>query len=261
MTLQTFFKKFSWSTLVVVFGVAFFTGLGSWQLKRLSWKENLIQTVETRLQGPRLPLEEFLEKYTSFTTHEYEKLTLEGQYLHDQETYLLGRTNGGQVVYHVVTPFLLESGTVILVDRGWIPAKVSSSDPDITRPKGTLIEQGHMRLKSSRNLFTPDNNYEKGNLYSIEPKEYAREKSMTTLLPFYVVRESTNDTNSFPRARKTALPEMHNNHLQYALTWYFMAFVLIVMYLVLLKKKMHSEERSPGKSSSRPKKNKSALKK
>lgn len=236
MTPKAFFKQFGGITLCVVLGVAFLTGLGSWQLKRLSWKESLIQTMQDRSREPRLTLEEFLRTNSNFQEKEFRRLSLKGRYLHDQEAHLLGRTHEGQVVYHIVTPFLLESGTIILVDRGWVPAKISSKDPSIARPKGTVEEKGFIKLKTSKNFFTPDNNYEKKELYYIDPTEYAQNRSLTTLVPFLAVNEGGEEL-SYPRAQKTVIQELRNNHLVYAITWYSLAFVLVIFYVLFLRQR------------------------
>lgn len=236
MTPKAFFKQFGGITLCVVFGVAFLTGLGSWQLKRLSWKETLIQTMQDRSSEPRLTLEDFLRTNSDFKEKEFRRLSLKGRYLHDQEVHLLGRTHEGQVVYHIVTPFLLESGTAVLVDRGWVPSKISSKDPSIERPTGTVEEKGFLKLKTSKNLFTPDNNYEKKELYYIDPTEFAQNKSLTTLVPFLVLREG-GDGASYPRAQKIIIQGLKNNHLEYAITWYSLAFVLVIFYVLFLRQR------------------------
>ena len=207
-------------------------------------KESLIKTVESRLKEPRLSLEAFLEKDLGPKDHEYQPLTLKGRYLHDQEAHLLGRTHNGQVVYHIVTPFLLESGTILLIDRGWVPAKISAKDSHIERPTGYLEENAYIRSQSSVNFFTPDNRYEEGEIYSILPREYAKAKSMTTLLPFFAVREGVSE--GYPHSKKTALPKMRNNHLVYAITWYSLALALIVIYILFVRQKLYRTGGSTG---------------
>lgn len=236
MTPKAFFKQFGGITLCVIFGVAFLTGLGSWQLKRLSWKETLIKTMQDRSSEPRLTLEDFLKTNSDFKEKEYHRLSLKGRYLHDQEAHLLGRTHDGQVVYHIVTPFLLESGTTVLIDRGWVPAKISSKDPSISRPEGTVEEKAFLKLKTSKNFFTPDNNYVTKELYYIDPSEYAQNKSLTTLVPFLVIREGGENV-SYPRVQKTAIQQLRNNHLEYAITWYSLAIVLVIFYVLFLRQR------------------------
>lgn len=236
MTPGTFLRRFWGVTTAAVLGVAFLTGLGTWQLKRLSWKEALIETLSTRWAAPRVPLEAFLEKRGEPEDPSYQRVTLKGRYLHEQEAHLLGRTHEGQVVYHIVTPFLLSSGTVILMDRGWVPAKISASDPGLDRPEGDVEEKAHLRLKSSTTFVTPPNRYEAGELYAILPQEFAAAHSMATLVPFFAVREGLSE--AYPRPQTTALPTLRNNHLTYAITWYILALALIVVYVLFIRQRL-----------------------
>ena len=67
---------------------------------------------------------------------EFRNLALYGVFQHDMETFLTGRTYEGNAGFHVVTPFLLEDGRIILVNRGWVsedyrdPAKRAFSQID-----------------------------------------------------------------------------------------------------------------------------------
>lgn len=237
MTPRAFLTHFGGVTFAVVLGIAFLTGLGTWQLKRLSWKEALIETMQTRSTVPRVSLEDFLQDDQKVIEKEYRRLFLEGWFLHDQEAHLLGRTHSGQVVYHIMTPLLLESGSIILVDRGWVPAIISAKDPNIQRPEGVVKVDAYIKTKTSQNFFTPQNNYEKKELYFVDPVEFAQRKSLPTLLPFYVVQEG--NSNTFPRPQTSVVKKIRNNHLEYAITWYSLAFILIIFYVLFLRQRYH----------------------
>ena len=51
---------------------------------------------------------------------EYRKVRLTGTFLHDKELHLLARSLNRNVGLRVVTPLRLESGEVVLFNRGWV---------------------------------------------------------------------------------------------------------------------------------------------
>jgi surfeit locus 1 family protein len=51
----------------------------------------------------------------------FQRITLTGRYDGAHQFLLDNRTHGGLAGYEVLTPFALEDGRVLLVDRGWVP--------------------------------------------------------------------------------------------------------------------------------------------
>ena len=65
---------------------------------------------------------------TDIADAEYRHVSLSGEFLHDKEILLGARSLNDNTGYHVVTPFRLAEGRVILVDRGWIPLDRKTAD-------------------------------------------------------------------------------------------------------------------------------------
>ena len=108
-------------------------GLGSWQVDRLFWKQNLIEQRETQATLPPIavPVDVELDPAMAFRA-----AFAEGHFLNDQEKYLMARTLRGNVGFQLITPLEQEDGRIILVNRGWVPT--DNRDP-ATRPE-SLIE-------------------------------------------------------------------------------------------------------------------------
>jgi len=213
--------------------LAVLLGLGFWQLDRRDWKAGLIATLETRLALPPvvLPTAEPVSDLA------FRRVALSGLFDHADEMYLEGRTHAGRAGFHVVTPLRAPDGTVYMVDRGWASASARGSDA-IERPEGDVVVSGVLRAPLEPGAFTPENDPAGNHWYRIEPVEMARHAGYdpTRVAPFYIAaqpdpRAAPPDRDRLPRpvAQRIDLP---NDHLNYALTWFGLAGVLLVIYLL-----------------------------
>ncbi len=232
---RQFVKEFCWPTLSTLIGVALLLGLGTWQLQRLSYKESILTKLSEKINQPVQSIEHLLaQPITAIQEAEYQRVKLTGLYLHDQEMRLLSKTFHGQSGYHLITPFVLTSGSTVLVDRGWVPAK---GHPETKRPMAEQTIIGFLRMKTSKTAFTPANNLARNELFYIEPEEIAHLKKLTTLLLFFVIEEVHPHQEGFPRATGLTL-QLRNHHLQYAITWYTLALILAGIYIIYIRKKL-----------------------
>ncbi|SCV06024.1 LANO_0H20428g1_1 [Lachancea nothofagi CBS 11611] len=94
--------------------------LGSWQLRRLKWKTNLIATCEDRLTYPASPLPKDFPPEEA-ENWEYRKVKITGEFKHDQELFVGPRVRNGIKGYLLFTPFVRQdTGEILLIERGWI---------------------------------------------------------------------------------------------------------------------------------------------
>ena len=149
------FRPTLWPTLFTVPALVLLLGLGSWQVERLHWKENLIAMRASRSSGPpiALPADTALP-----ASYEFSKTDVRGHFRNDKEMYLAARSLNGNTGFHVVTPLVLDGGGTILVDRGWIP--LERKDP-ATRAQGELAGEvtveGLLRGSQKQSWLVPDN--------------------------------------------------------------------------------------------------------
>lgn len=94
--------------------------LGTWQWRRLEWKNNLIATSESRLTYPPVPLP---KKFTSDTAEnwQYRKVILRGHFVNEEEMFVGPRVKDSKKGYILFTPFVRkDTGEKVLIERGWI---------------------------------------------------------------------------------------------------------------------------------------------
>ncbi|WP_034995903.1 SURF1 family protein [Beijerinckia mobilis] len=228
-------------------------GLGVWQLQRLAWKEDLIAKIAERAKAPpqALATQDQWPKLIP-DAYDYRHVRLAGSFLPGRDR-LVFRGSANTVAagmgpgYLVMTPFALESGGIVIVNRGFVPvaARNDALLPEQVSPTPTTLT-GLMRPPEPRNPFTPQDQPEKGEFFTRDPEEIAASMHLTEAAPF------TIDLDPLPpeAAAKAPWPhpgttEIHfpNNHLSYALTWFGLAIgMVLVLYAYAWKERKSKTE-------------------
>jgi len=209
--------------------LALLLALGTWQVQRLHWKEALIERVNDRIASEPVPLEEITALYREGEDVDYRPVTLSGTFLHDKERHYLA-TWEGQSGFFVHTPLQLADGRYIFVNRGFVP--YDRKDP-ATRPEGQVqgvVEiEGLARLAPSEkpSFLVPENDLAKNIFYWKDLDAMTRSAGLdpSDVYPFYVDANDAANPGGLPAGGVTLI-NFPNNHLQYAITWYGLAFAL-----------------------------------
>jgi surfeit locus 1 family protein len=136
--------------------------------------------------------------------------------------------------YWVFTPARLADGSVVVVNRGFVPD--ARRDPK-SRPQGqsaeTLEITGALRWPDERHWFTPADDAAHNLWFTRDPAGIAAAKGLDpnagAIAPFYVEQEAPTPPGGLPRPGKLVVAPA-DNHLQYALTWYGLAAVLAAIF-------------------------------
>jgi surfeit locus 1 family protein len=229
-------------TIFTIVGVAILIGLGIWQLDRKVWKENLIATVTARLaQAPQdLPPRQGWPKLAA-ADNEYRRVIFPAEFLPGEEAlvYSVGsafRPDVQGTGYWVFAPARLAGGSIVIVDRGFIPLdrKDTASRP---APKGPVDIVGVLRWPETRGLFTPADDV-KGNVWFLrDPDAMAKTHHWQNFAPFYVEQEAPMPNGGLPKPGKLVV-NLPDNHLQYAITWFGLALGLAGVYVVWLTRRI-----------------------
>ncbi len=218
--------------------------LGVWQLERLQWKEGLIHEIEASRYTPAV---EGLPKNLSDThSMDFVRVHLIGEYLHDYEIHLAARYYQSQLGYHILTPFQLEDGRIVLVNRGWV--KLEDKNP-ANRPDGQIKGKQSIivmiRNDNDRSYFTPDPDI-KDNVWFWRDVKAISKSTGLELLPM-----NTDLLYKAPAGDKPhpsdGLIELRNDHLGYALTWFCICItgvLTFIMFYYRLPEPLAAEEKS-----------------
>ncbi|MFF6784137.1 SURF1 family cytochrome oxidase biogenesis protein [Streptomyces sp. NPDC012510] len=127
-------------TLLALVLIPTMVRLGFWQMHRYEERSARNQLVAEALAAKPVPVERLTSPGHTVTSAErYHSVTAKGRFDTDDEVVVRRRTNADdEVGFHVLTPFVLDDGKVLLVNRGWIPADGPSQTafPEIPAPPG-----------------------------------------------------------------------------------------------------------------------------
>ena len=223
-------RKWFFVGFVAVPGLLALLCLGGWQMKRLAWKEALLENIRSNLEGERSKLPKNLEK----TEHNYKMIEVEG-FLGSRSIFILTPVKGSGAGYRVISPLKLKDGKKILIDRGVIKEQDKIRIETFEKQRSVI---GYLFWPNETDYFTPDPNFKRNIWFSRDLEKMA---SFLETEPILVVATE----NRLDPSIKMQDPTIHipNNHLQYAITWFMMAFLWFGMsayfvYKMLVKKKI-----------------------
>lgn len=218
------------ATIFTLFGLVLLVGLGTWQVERLHWKTALIERIEGRIAAEPAPLPARIDDPG---TWDYRRVRLRGTWRHDDEMPIAAKTFEGRIGYHLVTPLdRADGGGTVLVNRGWIPVeRLDPSTRPESRPRGEVDVTGVARMPPPPGWMQPDNEPAANAWYWVDPDAMAA-RIGTPVAPV-IVEAAAGGPGELPVGGQTRL-HIPNNHLQYALTWYGLAVVLLAVYVAYL---------------------------
>lgn len=222
--------------ILSLFVLAVLIVLGTWQLQRLAWKENLISMVAARIkETPRLLPSGAEALSMDLANEEYRPYLVEGRFLHRNEVQVYtvlsdakGMHSGAG--YWVLTPLERSDGSIVIINRGFVPPdrKDPASRPE-SQEEGLQRVSGLLRAPEQANYFTPANDPAHQAWYRRDPAEIARAFGLKGVLPFLLDATGSYRKGALPQPNETRVA-FTNNHLGYALTWYGLACTLIGVF-------------------------------
>jgi len=206
-------------------GLAALLALGFWQLDRLNWKRGIIAEAERRLAHDPVPLPDTLDAGRD----DYRPVSVEGRFDGDELYHLTSQKPHGPG-FDVIAPFVTAQGRRILIERGYVPQDQRDPAPR-TAPDGLQRIDGFLRWPDDVNRFTPDPDPGKRIWYARNVPSLADAAGTD---PVMIVQAPTGRAD-YPRGRAVAV-KIRNHHLQYALTWFSIAVIWLIMTLIWMRR-------------------------
>ena len=230
---------------------------GFWQLGRYNDRRDTNDEVTERLDEPLADIADIVSVDDAFSVGDDVRFRLAsatGEYQTDDEVLVLNRSLNGAPGYWVLTPLLLDDGTAVVVNRGWIPFRFEPGTPraETAAPPGTTTVAGMVRrtvepegIQSADEegvvldaLARPDlQRYQQQLDYPVLPVliQLEVQEPAAAELPVVVPR-----------------PALDNGpHLSYAFQWFIFATIGLIGYPLTLRR-IHRSEGKDGRHSDIP---------
>ncbi len=195
--------------------------LGFWQVARLHWKEGLLTQIAWATQHAPVPLGDQPAQFT--------KVIVSGQWdsAHVVRYGVDERNNG--IGSYVIEPLLRPGKPALLVDLGYAP------EGGAVASKGAGSAVGYVRNPDHPHWWSIADDLKRQHYYTLNPQPIAKGAGIGPVENFVLV--AMGDSTATPEPSH-GFPELPNNHLQYAITWFSLALVDVIMFTIFVRKTM-----------------------
>jgi surfeit locus 1 family protein len=206
-----------WFPVVMgIAGCAVLIALGTWQLRRLEWKEAILAEIDARIAAAPVELPAAVDPEVD----RYLPVTVTGA-LGGEELHVLTSVKDVGPGYRVIS-VLTAGERRILVDLGFVPEAAK----DAPRMAESVTVTGNVHWPQEADRWTPDPDTDRGIWFARDVTAMSGVMGAEDLL--VVARDvSGADLGVTPLPIDSA--GIPNDHLNYAITWFSLALVWAVM--------------------------------
>ena len=202
-------------------GCAILVSLGTWQVKRLAWKEATLSEIDARIAADPVALPDELSQPDDL----YLPVQATGTFGAARLRILVSQKKVG-AGYRIISPF--QTGErMIMVDRGVIP--IAEDLPN--GPLGEVTVTGNIHWPNEVDSYTPEPDTKRDIWFARDVERMAATLGTEpVLLVLRTATPATPEITPLPVSR-AGIP---NDHLSYAITWFSLALIWFVMTGFLL---------------------------
>jgi surfeit locus 1 family protein len=216
-------------------------GLGTWQVRRLAWKEAILAQIARAEAAPPIPLPATPD---AAIPKPFTKIVVTGTLLHDKSALYGAEVRdtraGPDLGALLIEPLQRDGAPPLLVDRGWVPLKRTAP---VAMRQGTVTIAGYVHPADTPGLFSVQDDVVGRHFYTLDPAAIGAALGLGRVAPFILIALGPpTSPGALPGAPTDLpipaehLPRPPNNHLQYAITWYGLAAALLVIFAVWARK-------------------------
>lgn len=225
--------------LLVVATVVLMVNLAFWQLRRLDERQHFNAHVRANREQTAT-VDDIRTAVSDPSTIEWRTLRITGTYLPGHQFLVVNRSQNGDTGRNVVDALQLTDGTLLLVNRGFVP--ISDAVPPI--PEGSVTVEGRLRVSEQRKTGQPAD--ERGEdlteIHRIDIDVLAGQFD-ATVLPMYV--EQLEPTKPFEEIVGPELDE--GPHLSYTIQWFIFSGCVIAGWVLAVRRSIATRSGKPRK--------------
>jgi surfeit locus 1 family protein len=220
---------------VVLFSV--FVALGTWQVQRRSWKLELIARVQERVHAQAVPAPPVAQwSRVNAANSEYRHVRVSGTFLNETETLVQALTELGSGFW-VLTPLRQADGSVVLVNRGFVPPERRARAAHGAGEATTAADlTGLLRMSEPLGSFLRRNDPAQDLWYSRDVQSIAGARRLGRVAPYFIDADAQGGAagDAAPVGGLTVVT-FRNAHLSYAITWYALALLVVVATWIVIR--------------------------
>ncbi|XAH24819.1 SURF1 family protein [Xylophilus sp. GW821-FHT01B05] len=224
--------RFLLITLAALVGIGVTASLGRWQLARAAQREAIHATMQQRealpvLDGAALPQGDDVEPLL------HRSVLLQGRWQPRATVFLDNRQMDGRPGFFVITPLQLDTGTTVLVQRGWVPRNFEDRTrlPAVETPEGVVQVRGRIEAPPSKLFDFGAGNASEGSSrirQNLDLPAFRRETGLP-LAAFSVVQ--TGDASEGLQRRWPEITSGVERHYGYAFQWFGLCALIAFLYV------------------------------
>lgn len=230
------FKPRWWAFLLALAACGATLSLGNWQTRRAAEKRVLAARFDAAERAAPVPVPGVL---TSADALVFKRLQAKGEFVPKFTVLLDNKIYKGRVGYYVVTPLRLsDSALHVLVNRGWIAGNARREDlPQIRTPAGEVSIDG-LGLAHAQRVLAAGDGIPAGTVWQGLTNEDFSRWSGLALQPVFLQQKSSLDDGL---VRDWPAPDFGvGTHESYAIQWYLIATLSMVIFISLSVKREYS---------------------
>ncbi len=194
--------------------------LGFWQVRRLAWKENLLAEIAAAARNPPIPLGEAPRPFT--------KVMVRGRWDSAHRVLYGTDVRRDRLGAYLIEPLLREDAPPILVDRGFVADGTKVADPP-----GDVAVVGYIRAAEHGSWWGIKDDLREQHFYTLNATAIARAVGLAAPEPYVLVAMGAR---MGPPEPAHDFPELPNNHLSYAITWFSFALIDWIIFVIWVRK-------------------------
>lgn len=217
-------KRLVFFLVVGLGGAAVLISLGVWQVQRLTWKQNTLSQIEAQMDAAPLEYADVATQQAGHAIPRYQPLSVTGQFGAGYVRALVSRKDMG-VGYRIIAPLKVENHTPIMVDLGFI-RKRDADTFSIPENGAVITVVGNSDAPIETDKYTPAADIKNNVWFARDVTAMANHLNTDTIL---VVARNNPLSDPILSPWPVDTGNIPNNHLQYAITWFSIAFLWLSM--------------------------------
>lgn len=232
-----------WPGVFALAGLLVLVSLGTWQVERKAWKEALIATLNDRLKAAPIALPQPSEWDRLTPRDEFTRVRFRAELEPGKDALVYAansalRDDVKAPGYFVFSPARLSNGSRVAVNRGYVPDKAYPI------PSGPQELVGYLRWPEASSWFVADHDQAGQIWYVRDHRQMAQVREWGDVAPFYIEQEGPVPPSGLPHPAQLN-PQLRNDHLQYAITWFGLALTLIGVFAFWVRSRLKEKSDAP----------------